>query len=132
MSNHYWYLATPYAKYPIGKHDAFIEACRQTALLLKSGIPVFSPIVHNHPLSLVKEMECVVGDSEFWITKVDLPMMHNAKGLIVCMMESWEESEGIKYERKFFAESGKPIIYLMPGEVETELKQFLTKEGVEA
>lgn len=76
----------------------------------------------------MKEMECVMGNADFWITQVDLPMMHNAKGLIVCMMVGWEESKGIKYEIEFFESLGMPIIYLMPGEIEMELRKFLAME----
>lgn len=110
--NHYWYLATPYAKYPGSKYQAYLEALKQTALLLSSGIPVFSPIVHNHPLSLVADLQCKDGDFDFWVRFVDEPMMYNANGLIVCMMKSWGESSGIAYEEEFFSKMGKPVVYM--------------------
>lgn len=112
LNNHYWYLATPYAKYPGGKYQAYLEALRQTALLLSSGIPVFSPIVHNHPLSLLSCLEDKNESFDFWVRFVDGPMMYNAKGLIVCMMKSWRESVGIAYEEEFFDKMGKPVVYM--------------------
>jgi hypothetical protein len=36
----YWYLATPYSKYPGGLTEAFVAACRLTAKLIKNHIPV--------------------------------------------------------------------------------------------
>lgn len=30
----YFYLATPYTKYPAGHHAAFEEACKQAAILM--------------------------------------------------------------------------------------------------
>ena len=43
------YLATPYSKYPAGLQQAFVDAAKLAALLLRSGMNVYSPIAHTHP-----------------------------------------------------------------------------------
>jgi len=110
----YWYLATPYALYPLGKQAAYEEALRQTAT---SGIPVYSPIVHNHPLSLLPEMQSKEGSFDFWVNQVDQPLMDGAFGLLVCKMVSWEDSKGVRYEMDRFMELKKPVVYYFPGEI---------------
>ena len=44
----FWYLATPYSKFPGGLDAAYVEACKAQALLIKAGVPVFCPISHTH------------------------------------------------------------------------------------
>ena len=110
----YLYLATPYARYPDGHHAAFVEACKQAAILTKAGLPVFSPIAHSHPLALHGEIANT--DHDFWMN-VDRPMMDAAHGIIVCMMKGWIESHGMKYEIQTFERAGKPVYYMAPGHV---------------
>lgn len=38
--------------------------------------------------------------------------MHGAKGLIVCMMPTWEESYGIGVEVETFKRLGKPVLHM--------------------
>lgn len=115
----YWYLATPYALYPNGKQAAYEEARDQAAKLLLSGLPVYSPIVHNHPLSLLPEMHGKDGDFNFWVRVVDQPLMEGAAGLLVCMMEGWQTSKGITYEMKVFSRHRKPIYFYHPSIIPT-------------
>lgn len=106
----YWYLATPYALYPDGKQAAYQAALEQTARLLRCGVSVFSPIVHNHPVSsLLPEYE---GSRSFWVEFVDLAMMEKAHGLLVCKLTGWEDSWGVRFEIDIFKSRRKPIIYL--------------------
>ena len=44
----FWYLATPYVKFPGGLAAAFVAACEQYALLIRAGVPAFCPIAHSH------------------------------------------------------------------------------------
>lgn len=115
----YWYLATPYSKYPGGIDQAFRDACLETALLLKAGVPVFCPIAHTHPVAIHGQLDPF--DHAIWMP-VDKPMMEAAKGIIICKMEWWEQSRGVKAERDYFLAAGKPIIYMQPGIVPEEMK----------
>jgi len=105
----YWYVATPYSKYAVGIEQAFIDACRATAWLLKQGVNVFSPIAHTHLLAIHGNIDPL--DHEIWLP-ADKPMMLNACGLIVVRMDGWADSYGISEEIKSFEVQKKPILYL--------------------
>lgn len=110
----YWYLATPYSKYPRGLEEAFQEACRQSAVLIKAGIRAYSPIAHTHPIAVAGGMDPL--DHGIWLP-ADRPFMDGAQGLIVCKMDGWSASYGIGEEVKVFVAAGKPVIYMEPGQV---------------
>lgn len=107
----FWYLATPYTKYPGGPEVAFEHACCVAAWFMERGIPVFSPIAHTHPVSQQIEPEC--NTHEFWMRQ-DEPLMRAACGLIVVRMVGWEESAGVAQEIKRFRWMGKPVLYADP------------------
>ncbi|MEE9598198.1 MAG: DUF1937 family protein [Acidiferrobacterales bacterium] len=103
----YWYVATPYSKYPEGVTAAFTEACRATAALLKHGIRVYSPIAHTHPIAIHGGLD--VKDLSIWLP-ADRPLMQAAVGMIVVKMKGWEESTGIAHEIEAFKKAGKPVL----------------------
>ena len=105
----YFYLATPYSKYPEGIEAAFRDACRVTARLIRAGVPVFSPIAHTHPVAVYGDIDPL--DHSIWLP-ADAPMMKGAWGLIVAHLDSWATSYGIKVEIEEFAKAGKPICHL--------------------
>jgi Domain of unknown function (DUF1937) len=107
----YYYLATPYTKFPSGQEAAFTEACRIAAKLMDAGHSIYSPIAHTHPIAQFTKTDPL--DSAFWI-KADGPLMEGAAALIVTMMAGWEESPGIKVEIEHFTKMGKPVLYLDP------------------
>ena len=111
LKNGYWYLASPYSKYPDGLEKAFLDAARAAGWFNNRGISVYSPIVHTHPIAKVAGIDPV--DQEFWL-EVDRPMMNAAHGLIVLQLEGWEESSGIAYEIEVFQDTEQEIIYAEP------------------
>lgn len=114
----YWYLATPYSKYPGGIYSAFRGACQNTALLIRAGVATFSPIAHTHPIAIESGMDPL--DHGIWLP-LDAPMMDAARGLIVCMMTGWDTSYGVGVEIEAFKRVRKPVIYMTPGTVPAEL-----------
>lgn len=110
----YWYLASPYAKYPEGKEAAFIAIAEQAAKLIKAKVSVYSPIVHNHTIASADYALEHEKDPDFWVNAIDGPMMHGAFGLIVCMLPSWNESVGIRREIAFFESCDRDILYTLP------------------
>jgi hypothetical protein len=105
----FWYLATPYSKWPEGTDNAFVEAGRVAGILIRAGVSVFCPIVHTHPIAAFGNIDRF--DHAIWIP-ADEPLMCAARGLIVCKMPGWEDSKGISMEESFFAGMGKPTVYL--------------------
>lgn len=110
----FWYLATPYSKYPGGIEEAFKVACRAAADLIRSGVRVYSPIAHTHPVAIHGNIDPYA--HEIWLP-ADVPFMEAARGLIVLKAESWERSYGIGEEIKAFSAAGKPVLYMEPGTV---------------
>lgn len=110
----YWYLATPYSKYPGGHHEAFRQAAKAAGLLHNAGHTVFSPIVHSHPLVTIGGVDGT--DFDAW-RGVDEVMMYHAYGLIVCMLPGWDKSAGVAEEMKFFRDRfpRRPLRYMEPG-----------------
>lgn len=114
----YWYLASPYSKYPAGLVAAFEEVSRNAGVLAKAGIAVFSPIAHTHPVAIYSGLDPL--DHSLWLP-FDKPMMDGAKGMIALKMDSWETSFGMKVEADNFQALGKPVIYMEPGSIPAEL-----------
>jgi hypothetical protein len=117
-SDGFWYLATPYSKYPRGIEAAFVDAAIQASILIKAGIRVYSPIAHTHPVATFGNIDPY--DHAIWLP-ADKPFMDAACGLIVCKLPGWDVSFGIGEEIKLFAAAGKPVIHMTPGLVPHEL-----------
>lgn len=120
--NTYWYLASPYSRYPSGHEAAFKLACENAAILLQANIPTFSPIAHSHPLVEHGGLKAV--DHDFWINTVDRPLMRGAHGLIFLKADGWVNSQGMHEEIVQFTEEGKPVVFMEPGKVP---ERFLPK-----
>lgn len=107
----YWYLASPYSKYSSGIEVAFVDICKIAAELTKQGVPVFSPIAHTHPIAIHGQINPL--DHTIWLP-ADEPLMDGACGIIVAMMDGWQDSYGVGVEIARFNAAGKPIYYLDP------------------
>lgn len=107
----YWYLGSPYSKYPGGLDAAFDEICRIAAVFARSGISAYSPIAHTHPIAKAGNMDPF--DHKIWLP-FDEPMMVSARGLVVVKMVGWEDSFGLQQEIIYFKSASKPIRYLDP------------------
>lgn len=119
----FWYLASPYSKYPQGIDVAFMMVAKQAGLLARAGVPVYSPICHTHPIALFGSLNPL--DHSLWMP-FDKPMMDAAVGLIMLRAVSWEESYGMKIEHDTFVAAGKPVIWMDPDVVPS---QFLDPLG---
>lgn len=107
----FFYLATPYSKYPHGPVRAFDDACELAATLIGADIPVFSPIVHSHPIAETGKLDAF--DHSLWMA-IDKPFLKAASALIVARMDGWESSLGIKKEINLFNVANKHIVYIDP------------------
>src|SRR5690349_3193682 len=108
ISGGFYYVATPYSKYPHGLEAAFHEACRVTAKLLRDGERVYCPIAHTHPVATAGDIDPL--DHELWLA-ADRPLMDAATGLIVVKMPGWQDSRGVAAEIEVFRAAGKRIRY---------------------
>ena len=112
----FWYLATPYTKYPDGLDAAFVMACEQAAILIKAGIDVYSPIAHWHPIAVHGGIDKT--DHEFWM-RVNAPALKSMRGIVVVQMQGWQQSKGIHHELNH--SRGKPVVWMDVGVVPPEL-----------
>jgi len=110
------YVGSPYTKYPLGIHLAFVEACRLTCKLMQMGINVYSPIAHTHPLATYGNVDPL--SHAIWI-KFDEAIMAKADAMIVLMLDTWEKSYGVTHEIQSFKDSRKPVYYLEPEKILT-------------
>jgi hypothetical protein len=119
----YFYLATPYSKYPDGLQAAFVEAAANAAVLIRRGLRVYSPIAHTHPIAAAGKIDPL--DHKIWLP-ADAPFMAHAHGLIICKMDGWATSFGIRQEIDEFEVADKPIFMMEPGIFPAALERFLT------
>lgn len=123
----YWYLGSPYSKFPGGMEAAYRAVCLSAALLINNKVPVFSPIAHSHSIAVEGDVDPM--DHSIWLP-ADEPLMKAAGGLIVLMMDTWQTSYGLSCEIRHFVEAGKPVVYMTPG-VMPELPDLDDEFGVE-
>lgn len=108
MTGKFWYVATPYRKYPGGIEAANKAASQVTAELFDRGLQVYSPIVHSHELARYTQLDPM---SDRWL-EAQLPFMRAAKGIIVAKLPTWEISYGISWEKGWFSAHKRPIFHL--------------------
>lgn len=113
----FWYLGSPYSKYPDGTAMAHKIVCEEAARLILAGVSIYSPIACSHPIALYADMPL---GYEFW-EALDKPFIEAAKGMIILTMESWERSHGLLYEEGEFRAAGKPIVFMESGTVPVEV-----------
>lgn len=124
MNSTYWYLGSPYSKYPGGIHAAFDAVCEIAARFAREGVAVYSPIAHTHPIASAGNIDPY--DHSIWLP-FDKPMMVHAHGLIVAQLEGWSSSIGLQAEIAFFTSVKRRILYLDPAD--TELATFFCEVG---
>ena len=105
----FWYLATPYSKYPGGMEAAYKEATHIAGSFILDGLSIYCPIAHSHLIAQYSGLD--PQDHSIWLY-ADKPFMISAVGLIVVQMPSWARSYGIQQEIKAFRGMKKPIMYL--------------------
>ncbi len=107
----FWYLASPYSKYPAGLEVACQDVAAIAAALMDVDVNLFCPITHTHPIAFYSNRPAT--DSASW-TRLQVPIMHAAVGMIVVQMDGWQESRGISEEREIFKAARKPILDVPP------------------
>lgn len=105
----FYYLATPYSRYPAGQDAAFVEACEAVATLMRRGLHVFSPIAHSHPVAEHGGLDPLCAD--IWLP-LDLAVLEKCSGMIVLKMPGWDKSDGVRAEIAHAMNHGVPITYL--------------------
>lgn len=99
------YLASPYYHPdPLIMKTRYLLAKQATVGLLSQDIWVYSPIVHNHPLEMIRE-------HEFWM-RYDLDMLRRCDSLLVLDIPGWKESKGVGIEIDIAKQLGMGIDFV--------------------
>lgn len=107
----FWYLGSPYSKYPSGI-DAAAGMIEQIAgELIRRQVRLFCPIAHSHHIAMTAAIDPYCHKT--WMFQ-DEAIMHCARGIIVAKMRTWESSYGLTLERQHFTAAGKPVSLLDP------------------
>lgn len=99
------YLATPYSRMP-DIDRAFQQASRIAAHLSLSGITLFCPIAHSHPMVRAAGLD---HRNPAVFAALNKFMLDKCASLIVVHMDGWRESDGMREEIEFFERTHKPI-----------------------
>jgi hypothetical protein len=109
--NGFWYLGSPYSKFPGGMDEASREVSRLAGEMILAGIPVFAPISHSHAIAEASRID--PASHTIWLP-ADQPFIDKAHGMVVAMMEGWRDSIGVKHEMDCFRMTERPILFLDP------------------
>lgn len=106
------YLASPYSHQEREvRFMRYIHACRAAALLMQSGLNVFSPIAHSHAVAEFMPRELLL-DFEFWMEQ-DLDYIRRwADEVWVLMLPGHAESRGVAREMEVAHSHAKPVRWL--------------------
>lgn len=115
----FWYLASPYSKFPLGLDRAWYNVNIAAGMLIKEGLSIFCPITQSHPIAVQNGIDPY--DHKIWLP-ADKPIMDAAYGMIVLKLKGWDESVGIKFELEEFTKACKPIVYMKPYYIPSELR----------
>lgn len=116
-----WYLASPYSSPDKDVRDRrFRETAIVTGQLLKSGLLVFSPILHSVPV-----VEHGGGGTtwEDW-REVDAEMIRRCQGMLVLTLSGWGESVGVSAEIKLARQRGMPVLLVDPISVDAVIRNI--------
>ena len=102
------YLASPYSHAFVATRILRFEiACKAAAMLTWSGMHVFAPIVHSHPMAQYG----LAKDWEFWEVH-DRLFLEACGGMIVATIPGWQQSKGIAAEMQIMVDMDKPVWFL--------------------
>ena len=103
------YVAAPYSHPDSAVVDWRMEQVnRVTAALIEAGIIAFSPLTYSHG-----ELDRLTGYKFDWL-KFDLEFLALCDLLLVVMLPGWDESVGVKRERKVAYDRGLAYIQASP------------------
>lgn len=86
----------------------FDAVCRKAGEMMNSGLVVYSPIAHCHPIAVRIELPRTW---DFW-KKFDTEMIKRATELHVLQLPGWDKSTGVKAECEIAESLGIPVKFV--------------------
>lgn len=100
------YLASPYSNPdPLVVKTRFFLAEQVTAILMREGLFIYSPIVHCHALA---ERWSMPTDFDYW-KNYNIDFIRRSDKFLILTIPGWEESKGVQGELKFARSAGIKI-----------------------
>lgn len=104
------YIASPYSHPDSAiREKRFRDVCKLAAAMMISGMKVFSPIAHSHPIAEHGELPAL--DLDFWMAQ-DKAFLDVCDALVVYTCDGWRESKGIAIEIEYASKIGLPVFYV--------------------
>jgi hypothetical protein len=106
------YLGGPYSHVkPLVREQRFIDLTKAAAWLIeKTGLNVFSPISHSHPLAEIGGLQ---GNWDFW-KNIDETYLRLSCGMVILRLSEWKKSVGVGAEIEIARRMGLPIMLMSP------------------
>lgn len=104
-----YFLSSPFTHYPRGYKFAAHDIALVSHKLRAKGVKHFSPIVASYRIAIETGVDPL--DWRFWMALCE-PWYFRCDGLIVAMLDGWDNSKGVSVEIERFSELGKPVRYL--------------------
>ena len=102
------YLGQPYTHSdPAVREERFKKGEALLKIFAEQYMPVYSPIVHWHRLSLIPGHKI---DNRYWMHHC-IDMLSRCDNLLVYCIDGWRESEGLGKEIDFAKRDNIPITY---------------------
>lgn len=100
------YMAGPYThlSYHI-REKRFKDLCWTAAQLIKSGLMIYSPISHSHPILEIGQLPV---SFDYW-KEFDEHMISLSSRVIVITLDGWKESRGVTSEISFSVRNQKVV-----------------------
>jgi hypothetical protein len=110
---------SPYSNPDPAKQELNYEWAKLAVVLFTMrGVPVYSPIVHSHPVAVSYNLP---GNSSYWFAQ-NQAFMERSGSATIFTVPGWENSQGIKEEVSEFSLLGKALSFLSPEEAIRELR----------
>lgn len=105
------YLGSPYSDPDPAVMEARFQAvCKAAAQLMSSGLHIFSPIAHTHPILRAGHLPT---RWSYW-EKFDRAVLETCRTLTVLKLDGWERSTGLAGEIKIAHQLVLPTFYVSP------------------
>lgn len=109
-----YYLGSPYSsKLGYIMHERYEAVTAFAAKLVNQGYIVFAPITQSHNISLAGKINT---SWAFW-KKFDETILDRCDGLIVLMLDGWQNSVGLTAEIEYAIVNSIPIYYINYGDL---------------
>jgi hypothetical protein len=108
------YLASPYSHASgLVREERYRAACDVAARLAACGLPVFSPIAHSHPVTLLGGP----ASADYW-QPIDDAILAACGLVLVATIPGYAQSRGVEHEVELARELGIRVEYVAPEEIE--------------